>query len=275
MSTIEEQFDRLERAGVDGEAQLRALIDAYELPVELAEWLVDQKIAGRSDAEILAELPFHPAVQEAFPELAASREAGQPMALREIVEYRRATRQLFHSYGMPSGFYDDPSDFAGLIRNRWSVTQLERAVVEGFHRVASSSTEVREWAAREFGASGDVALAMVFLDPTKGVERLVREAHMAEIGGTGARFGFDVSKAMADRLVSLGPDIDPARAFSQLARLRPVLAGRLGERAIGDDEASSAVFGQDTAAIERRAEATAASLSGGGGVAVTGRGLAV
>lgn len=218
-------------------------------------------------------------VNRIYPEWKARREAGNPIAIKAIVEYRAMAKSLFRSAGLPEGFWDAPDDFSKLIVNDVSPAELQTRIMDGYVRVANAPQEVKDALEQYYGV-GAGGLAAYFLDEQRALPVLQRQVAAAEIGGFGAHTGFGaVSVTEAERLASEGITGDQAeQGFSQLASTRELFNPLdRGEDTIGRDEQLGAVFEGNANARRRIAERQrrrVAQFEGGGTLAQNRTGYA-
>lgn len=273
----------------DGYGRMAGLLSDYGL-IGLDDWLRQMLIDGASEDTIALELERTPQFKKRFfaREEARAWNATHPNSPRhipspaEILEYEDAVQHLFREAGVPAGFYDEQEDIQRLMANGKSLRELQADIEEGFVRVAQAPPEIREAFANFFGASGDSALASYFLDSEKALPLLEREVKMAEIAGTGVRFGVGITKDRADRLAGLGNDIRSAEdGFERVNQMGSLYSRTVSEAA--EDELTAAgagvdfAFGLDggtaKAKLISRHERRAADFGGVGGAAEAKDGL--
>lgn len=208
-------------------------------------------------------------VNRLYPEWAARREAGNPISIQAIVQYRATAKSLFRSAGLPEGFWDSPDDFTKLIINDVSPAELQTRIMDGYVRVANAPQEVKDALQQFYGVSAG-GLAAYFLDSQRAVPVLQRQVASAEVGGAAKSTGFgSLAVGEAERLVSEGVDSGQAQqGFSQLATSQQLFNPLdRGEDTITRDEQLAGVFEGNANArrriAERQARRKAAFEAGG------------
>lgn len=260
-------------------AILRGVLSDYGLEA-LDDWAWSQIQDDRSVEEVLLDLRQQETFKERFKAIGIREANGlTPVSPQQIVDYEAAARDLMRASGLPSGFYDQPDDFAELIGKGVSLPSLQDRVEQTWNRVVDAPAEVRQAFGDFYGAVGDQALAAFIFDPDKGEAQLSRMARAAVAGGAMQAFGFGSDQAAADRIASLNVQ-DPMvrQGFAQLARISGVFTESIGEREDLDamTEGVNAVFdaGEGEAAIQDRITARQNAFAGGGGSFLTQQGLA-
>lgn len=277
-ATVEQQSGRGQIATI-----LAQLGFAPAAAKRLGDWAWAQIQNGMSFQETLVQLYQQPDFRAEFPELEARRNAGLvPISPAEIVEYRRGAAQLMRSAGLAPGFFDSKKDFTNLIVNDVSLTELDKRIAQGFRRVNEAGPEIRAAFGDIYGAQGDAALAMYFLDPEKSMPLLEQAADVGYFVGTGRRFGYNLGVSNATKMSALDVTDEQARSgFDSLHQLD--VGGGVFQETIDEnqdltveDQGVEAVFGtggtgaQD---IKKRQDTRSAAFQGGGGAGLSQGGL--
>lgn len=187
------------------------------------------------------------------------RKAGMPvLSPAEYLAIESDYRQIMRASGLPSGFYDEPSDFAKFIGVDVSPAELKQRV-----DIAALSLENADpFYARQLEQyynmnSGDM-LAYA-LDPDRALPLITRQVRATQFGTEASRQGLRVDLPMAEQYSGLGVTQEQAReGFEQVAQIQPeaerlsaVFAGQ--QEGVGLEGTVSAVFtGEQSADYKRR-----------------------
>lgn len=264
----------------DAWAYIRNLLDSYGLPESLADWAWDQIIGGVSAEQIALDLQDRPEFQARFPAIAERRAKGLPaISPAEYVAYERTAAQIMRAAGLPPGFYDDPTDFAGFIARDVSIAELNDRVNEGYQRVVNAPPEVRDAFSEFFGVQGDGALAAFMLDPDRAAPTLKRMVTQADIAGRARDAGgLNVSLERAGELADIGiTGLQAQQAAANVAERAALFAETVGDREdlTGEREGLDYALGVgDASAVDRRQRSRVAAFRGGGGAAAGQAGVA-
>lgn len=190
---------------------------------------------------------------------------------REYLSVEAAYRQILSANGMPSGFYDSPSDFAGWIGKDVSPQEISGRVelaVDASNRIDSGTLQ----AFNNWYGIGPGDLAAFFLDQQRAMPHIQKIAKAVKVYGAGSREGLNYSQDRAEQLGTLagGRDIDQligdvAAATASGNRLSAIHGGE----DYGQADAESEIFqGSEEAARRRRGleGMEKASFSGTSGV---------
>jgi hypothetical protein len=212
-------------------------------------------------------------------------EKGLPeLSPAEYVSLEQTYRDLFKAYGMPDWSYDETNDFEKILENNIQPAEMNRRIVQGFNAVKTAPPEV----IKQFKDLYDIDesnLAAYFLDPTRGAEKLVRQAEAAQVAGIakqagGITLGATAAEAasFAERIAAEGiapSDLQAgfARIAEQQGLFRPLMRG---EEQISQQEQVEGTLGINAAArqrIEARRRRRQAEFQEGGGFAETAQGV--
>ena len=129
------------------------------------------------------------------------RAAGLPvMSVGEYLSVERSYAQIMKNYGLPTGFYDDPSDFAQFIGGSVSARELEQRVSAWADLASREDPAIKEQL-RAMGIS-DGDLIAYMMDPSRAAPLIQKTYQQALVGGAARSQGLDASGAA--RLVELG-----------------------------------------------------------------------
>jgi hypothetical protein len=178
--------------------------------------------------------------------------------------------QVLKQYGLPSGFYDDPSDFAKFIGNGVSPAELaERASMYSDLAGNEDPSLVKALSTLGLGR-GDLAAWM--MDPTRAEPLIKRRYNEALIGSAAIGQGLSTSESRLGQLLDQGVTVDQARqGFEQVAEDLPTfdkLGDIYGEN-IDQSTLENAVFGlsaDDTRKTKGLASRERAAFTGDSGI---------
>lgn len=236
-------------------------------------WLRDGYTADR----VILEIQDTQAYKQRFAGNEARRKAG--LSVLDPAEYlatEEAYRQLMEQAGLPSGFYDQPSDFTNWIGNDVSPTEIQSRVESAVALVDSVDPEVRRQFER-FYTKGD--LVAYALDRKRTSTILQRQVQAAQLAAQAENTGFGgIGQGTAEQLAEAGVDAQQARGGFAQADVTRQAAGRLTAvygGTYGAQEAISDVFFQDIQAANARrrlASQERAAFAGTGGLSTVGLG---
>lgn len=213
------------------EASARAIIRDFLTQIglpELEDLLYNIVVADQdySPQRLAIEVRRTPQYAARFPGMAARQQSGLPaISEAEYIRDEREYRRLMKSAGLPTGFYDDPTDFARFIGNDISPAELGRRIQDGYQAVSQSDPSVRD-TMRQFYGVTDGELAAYFLDPSRAEQLIIQQAATAQIGAAAARQGFGAAtdRLAAERMQRLGvTELEATQAFGVLGRSRELL----------------------------------------------------
>lgn len=273
---------------LDAHALIRMQLAAYGLTQPaLADWALEQLIAGKPIETILLELESRPEFKAAFPEIDARRQRAlaeglqlEPINPSIILEYRTRFRALMRSFGAPPEMYDTNEDIARFIIGDQSLDEVNSRLKRVSERVYQAPIEVRAVFTDLFGAQGDDALFALFLDPQKSEPYLENLVQMAEAGGAARRMNFGLTEAEMRRMEAANITYDQAlEGFRTLDAKRGLFEESLYEEGqdftVGSQgiEAAFGLAGGSAEELARRAETRKASTSGSSLAAQTQEGV--
>lgn len=226
--------------------------------------------------EIGIRLRDNKAFQDRFPANKILADQGkQQYTVRQYLTLEADYKRTLQQRGMPSGFYDQPSDFQNFIAQDVSPDELGARIDQGYQAVRNAPANVVAEFQRLYGVSeGD--LAAYFIDPTRArptfdryeAERQARSAAISAQAQQQAQIQLQTQEAEA--LARAGVTPEQAQAgFTDIAESQGLFAGQMqGEQAVSREEQIGATFGTNAAArkaiAERRRRRTAQFEAGGG-----------
>jgi hypothetical protein len=150
----------------------------------------------------------------------ALKAAGLPvLSVAEYLSTERSYAQIMKNYGLPEGFYDDPSDFAQMMGASVSARELEQ-------RVSAWADLANREELRAMGiADGDLIAYM--MDPERAQPLIQKTYQKALLGGAARREGLDPNGV--NRLVEAGiTEREATQGFGVIGDAMPD-ATRLGD----------------------------------------------
>lgn len=130
----------------------------------------------------------------------ALKTKGQTMSVAEYLSTERSYAQIMKNYGLPTGFYDDPSDFADFIGKGVSARELEQRVSAWSDLANREDPAIKEQLRAMGIADGDLIAYM--MDPGRAAPLIQKTYQQALVGAAARSQGLDASGA--SRLVELG-----------------------------------------------------------------------
>lgn len=191
----------LEGKNRDAFMAVRALFKQYGLE-SLAGKIFEYVKSGYSADTISILLQDTAEYKQRFVGNEARKKAGLPvLSPAEYLATETSYRQIMESAGLPSGFYDTPSDFAGFIGKNVSPTEIQSRV-EGAVQATTLAPEDYKKALEKMGLSqGD--MVAYWLDQKRAVPILTQIAATARVGAAamsqGLGFDIDYSTELAKR----------------------------------------------------------------------------
>lgn len=156
------------------------------------------------------------------------RKAGLPvLAPGEYLAAERSYRNVMQAAGLPAGFYDDYSDFAGFIGRDVSPVEVQRRVDSAL--IASNNVD-QTWVDQfqEYYGIGREHLASYFLDPERGMDVLNKALRGTTIGTAARERGINVDKGMAEQFGIAADENNYGRQAGQFAEFART-GGKLGQ----------------------------------------------
>lgn len=121
-----------------------------------------------------------------------------------IAEYLATERQyqnIMQAAGLPKGFYDSPADFAQFIGNGVSPSELQNRVQAAVDASQNLEGGYRNYLAQAgYGALSLSHLAAYMLDPKRALPTIQRDLASAQVAGTAAEHGLNITNAQAQRI---------------------------------------------------------------------------
>ena len=269
------QYDKLlsgtER---DAYAAISALFKSYGLE-SLAGKVYDYVKNGYSADTVSILLQDTKEYKERFAGNEARKKAGLPvLSAGEYLATEASYRQIMQSAGLPSGFYDQPSDFNSWIGSNVSPSEIQSRVDLATNATILANPSYKK-ALNQMGIA-DSDLTAYFLDQKRALPYIQKAAATAQIGAAALSQDLTFDQTYAETLATKGITADQAnQGYAQIAgeaNTMQNLAGIYGTT-YGQREAEQAVFEGNAGAISKRkrlASQERASFGGAAGTASQG-----
>lgn len=173
--------------------EVKNLLTAYGLG-SLAQWIVDQQVAGADDLTIVTDLRKRPEYKARFPAMEELQKAvnqggaGGMITEADYISMEQAYMQAFQGSGLPANMFDSPDDFKRLIAARVSPNEVQRRVAAAKEAVDATDPNVRTNLLRMYGITTTDLMAYA-LDPAKNADYLQRVATTSMLAGFGTSAG--------------------------------------------------------------------------------------
>ena len=164
-------------------------------------------------------------------------------------------QQVLQSYGLPSGFYDQHSDFNDFIGNDISAAELSARAKIAHDQYMNAPDAMKQTWQNYFGLDSGHAIAAI-LDPTKATQLIQDQSDQVGIGGTAALNGFSVSQQRAQQLQQRGVTLSQAqKAYQTIAESHATnqnIASRFGTTYDQTQEENNLLLGDGAAANKQQ-----------------------
>lgn len=209
--------DKLSGSDRDAYLALVDLFDGYGLPT-LAPKIFDYIKNGYSADTISILLQQTDEYKKRFAGNEARKTAGLPvLSPAEYLATEASYRQIMQQAGLPSGFYDQPSDFTTWIGKNVSPTEIQSRVDLATQATTLANPNYRK-ALNQMGID-DSQLTAYFLDPTRALPTLQKSAATATIGAEALQQGLTFDTQYTQQLATSGITGDQARqGYSNIAQ---------------------------------------------------------
>lgn len=222
--------------------QMYALLESYGL-TSLAEFLKELILSGTTDA---ASIQLALQGTDEWKRRFAGNEMlrGNGLGVLSAAEYlsvERSYAQIMRNYGLPSGFYDDPSDFAKFIGNNVSAAELQQRVSAYSDLAMREDPQVVAQLKSMGMAQGDI-LAYI-MDPERAAPVIQQQYKTTLLGAASRRAGYTADNKMLGQLAARGVTEDQAsQGFGLVAQT------------MGDARTLAQVYGEDYTAADLESE---------------------
>lgn len=227
---------------------------------------------GYSQDQVSVLIQDTPAYKQRFSGNDARRKNGlAALSPAEYLATEASYRRVLESAGLPSGFYDQPSDFANWIGSDVSPSEVQSRVnlaTDAAQRL-DDATKAAFWDYYKVTPSD---LTAYFLDRERAMPTLQQQARAVQVGAAANRDNIGVSRGLAERLAgSTISDSELQGAVGSAASLTRDV-GHIGD-IYGDaytvDDATNEVFFSDSEAQRKRqrlSDREKATFGGTGGL---------
>lgn len=196
----------------------------------------------------------------------------------EYLATERSYAQIMKNYGLPAGFYDDPSDFAKWIGNNVSAAELQQRV-SAYADLAGREDPAIVDQLRSMGmGKGDLLAYM--MDPGRAAPLIQRQYQTALIGGAARRAGIqgsDINNGYLGQLAARGvSEQQAAQGYGLIADALPTgrALGHVYGLEYGINDLQAEVFDNNAQAAGKRKRLRSqerAAFSGSAGVGSLGQ----
>lgn len=200
------------------------------------------------------------------------KNAGQNvLSVAEYLSTEKSYAQVMKNYGLPVGFYDDPSDFSKWIGNSVSPNEVQQRA-QMYSDVARREDSALTEQLRSMGL-GDGDLLAYMMDANRALPLIQQKYQTGLIGASARRAGVVTDNAYAQHLSDLGvSEQQAAQGFGQIAAELPAaqnLGSIYGDSLTQHDLETEAFDGNGdvTAKKKRLASQERAAFTGSAGAA--------
>lgn len=239
------QYDKL-LTGTNRDAYmaLKSVFESYGLG-SLADKIYNYVKNGESADTISIELQDTPEYKTRFAGNEARKAAGLPvLSPADYLATESSYRQIMQQAGMPSGYYDQPTDFNGWIGKNVSPSEIQSRVDLASQATILSNPQYRD-ALNKMGID-NAHITAYFLDSTKALPYLQKAAATAQVGAEALRQNLQFDQGYAEQLATMGISADQARqGYQQVAGeldSMKALGGYYGEE-WNQQQSEAATFG--------------------------------
>lgn len=272
------QYDKL-LTGTNRDAflALKSVFDSYGLGT-LADKIYNYVKNGESADTISIQLQDTPEYKTRFAGNEVRKANGLPVLNpADYLATEASYKQIMQQAGMPSGFYDQNSDFNNWIGKNISPSEIQSRVDMASQATILANPQYR--AALNAMGIDDAHLTAYFLDTTKALPYLQKAAATAQVGAEALRNNLQFDQAYAENLATMGVSADQARqGYQQIAGeldTMKALGGYYGEEWT-QQQSEAATFGtQGSTAAQQKQRRLLSQERGqfsGGANAAQGRG---
>lgn len=242
----------------DAASAVLALFDQYGLS-SLASKVIDFAKQGFSGDTMSVMLQETPEFKQRFSANSVRVKNGlTALSPAEYLATERSYRQIMSAAGMPSGFYDQPSDFQSFLEQDIAPQEVQQRVKDAQDFVNSVPAQVKQQFAQWYTTGDMVAFA---LDPQRATTAIERAYSAANVAGRAAGYGMSIDKATAEQIGGQGLTNDQiAQGVSNIAleaSTAQKLAQMQGTTLTASDLAAETFLGNADVAKKRKDLASA------------------
>ena len=236
----------------DAFAFLTDLFTSYGLGT-LAPAILKYIQEGYSSDTIAILLRETPEYKQRFAANDARIKAGLPaLSPSEYLATETAYRQILRAAGLPSGFYDQNTDFQKFLENDVSPQEIQSRVAAASDFINSASAEQKALYSQWYTTGDMIAYA---LDPKRAAPLIEKSFAAAKVGGAATEQGLSIDQQMAESIVARG--INAEQASQGFSMIQGTLANDQKLAAISGDSITAydemrEVFFNDAAVAQKR-----------------------
>lgn len=269
--------------GTSAKATLAATLSSYGLS-SLTDWAWGQYLSGVPADQIMLDLRGRPEYAQRFPGMAALSQQGHAISEAQYISAEQSYSSQMRAYGLPAGFYDDPTDFAKLISGNVSAQEFgdRLSMAEQAAMSNPQGVELRNQLASLYGIpNAQGAATAYFIDPDRAEPLIKQQFASAQASAISNQSGFgSLTLGQAEKVAGTGASTDALSqgfaSLSQMGELTHGLVGDAGSQGVSRDQLLNATFAGDgaaQAALKKEQQRRTAAFAGGGGYAGNQTGL--
>jgi hypothetical protein len=269
--------------GTSAKATLAATLDSYGLG-SLTDWAWGQYLGGTPADQIMLDLRARPEYAQRFPGMAALAASGHAISEGQYIQAEQSYASQMRAYGLPAGFYDDPTDFAKLISGNVSAQEFgdRLSMAEQAAMSNPQGVELRNQLASFYGIpNAQGAATAYFIDPDRAATLVKQQFAAAQASAISNQSGFgSLTLGQAEHIAGTNTSADALSSgfasLSQMGELTHGLVGDAGDPGVSRDQMLNAAFAGDgaaQAALKNEQQRRTAVFAGGGGFAGDAKGL--
>jgi hypothetical protein len=256
--------------GTSANAMIEEVLQEYGLQ-SLTHWVWGEITSGADTAQILLDMYQTPQFKARFPGIFERQAKGLPaVSPGDYVNYEDSLAQLESQYHITQGVLTGSKQVAAFIGGDTSIQEVQNRVQNVYAAVNTYPPEVQQFWHENYGHGSLLSWA---LDENTALPILEQQATAAQIGGTGAIAGINLSGNTAMRLAQIGVSASQAQnQFQNLNQQQDLFQSSVSEQpglAIGE-QGVNAAFGLDATAqqqiTEREAQRKAEFAGAGSGL---------
>lgn len=185
----------------------------------LADWIMNNVVEGTDILTVYLQLRETEEYKQRFPAMAdlqrKAREGGRGYTEADYINIENAYREVLSTSGLPPSMWDSADDFAALMRNEVSPSEVAQRVAYAREAVLSTSEETRTQLSRLYGISTQDLMAYALV-PDRGSDHIRRMATTAIMAGMGVESGLGESLSTAQWERYASESIQAETGFGEL-----------------------------------------------------------
>ena len=262
----------LEAKRQDARMSIKALLARYQLD-SLFDTVWGNYTSDMVDYNDTDALAMSIRETEAYKTRFAGNEARRAKGLGDLspatyIALEDSYKQTMRSNGIPTGFYDDPTDFAQLIANDVGVAEFNDRISYARSILQDAPASVRNQMASLYGITEGQLIAH-FIDPEKAAPILREQERAARIGAKAMEnAGIQLTAVTAEDLAKRGiTEAQAGQGFGNINQMGELTKAFTNEEDISQQDIVASQFGYNTDAekkLMRRREQRLGEFKGGG-----------